>query len=80
MKGLDWLTNPRSPVTLWRTILGWLCVGAGVLGLVLPIIPGIPLLIVGLVVLSARYRWASDCLHWVKRQAKRVSATRLQEK
>jgi uncharacterized membrane protein YbaN (DUF454 family) len=73
MKVLDWLTNPKKPATLWRTALGWVCVGVGVLGIVLPVIPGLPFLIAGLVVLSTRYRWAADCLQWVKRQARKVS-------
>ena len=69
-----WLTNPEKPGRLWRTAAGWVLVGLGVLGMVLPVIPGVPLLIAGLVVLSARYRWASDCLQWVKQQARKVSA------
>ena len=69
-----WLTNPEKPGTPWRTAAGWVLVGLGALGIVLPVIPGLPLLIVGLVVLSARYRWASDCLQWVRQQARKVSA------
>jgi uncharacterized protein YqgC (DUF456 family) len=62
------------PVSLWRTAVGWALVCAGVLGLVLPVIPGVPLLLGGLVVLSARYRWAAVGLRWVKRKARQVAA------
>jgi hypothetical protein len=48
--------------------------------MVLPVIPGIPLLIAGLFILSARYVWASYCLKWVQRQASKVSACRSQRK
>jgi uncharacterized membrane protein YbaN (DUF454 family) len=80
MKVPAWITNPTGPPTLWRTAVGWSLVCVGVLGIVLPVIPGLPLLAAGLLVLSARYRWASICLQWVKRQARRVSTPGWQEK
>lgn len=67
-------TKRRQPVSLWRTAVGWALVCVGVAGLVLPIIPGIPLLIAGLVVLSARYRWAAVGLRWLKRKVRQVAA------
>jgi uncharacterized membrane protein YbaN (DUF454 family) len=73
-------TNAVKGNSLWRTVAGWLCVFAGVLGLVLPVIPGIPLLIAGLIVLSTRYRWASVCLKWLKRQMKKVPVQKLRRK
>jgi uncharacterized membrane protein YbaN (DUF454 family) len=75
MKLPGWLTNPERPGTVWRAAAGWMLVCVGVLGIVLPVIPGVPLLIAGLVILSARYRWASDCLQWVKQQARKVAAS-----
>jgi uncharacterized membrane protein YbaN (DUF454 family) len=53
--------------SLWRKIIGWACIAAGLTGLVLPIIPGIPLLIAGLVTLSTQHRWARALMLWVKR-------------
>ena len=47
---------------------------AGILGMILPVIPGVPLLIGGLVVLSARYRWAAVGLRWLKRKVRQLSA------
>ena len=67
-------TKRMRSVSLWRTAVGWALVCAGVTGLVLPVIPGIPLLIAGLVVLSARYRWAAVCLRWLKRKVRQVTA------
>jgi uncharacterized membrane protein YbaN (DUF454 family) len=76
MRVPGWITNLRQPGSLWGTVVGWACICVGVLGLVLPVIPGIPLLIAGLFILSARYVWASYCLKWVQRQARKVSARR----
>jgi uncharacterized protein YqgC (DUF456 family) len=52
--------------SLWRTLCGWICLAAGVLGVVLPILPGVPLLFAGLILLSSNYQWARKCLHWLK--------------
>jgi uncharacterized protein YqgC (DUF456 family) len=75
-----WITNLKRPGSLLGAIVGWFCLLLGVVGLVLPVIPGIPLLAAGLFILSARYVWASYCLKWVQRQATRVSACRSQRK
>ena len=79
MKVPGWITNLRRPGSLWGAFVGWACVCAGVLGLVLPVIPGIPLLIAGLFILSARYVWASYCLRWVQCQV-RAGARRWRRK
>lgn len=59
--------NPHQS-SLWLKLVGWLCIAVGLLGIVLPIIPGIPLLIVGLVTLSTQHRWARALLLWAKRR------------
>jgi uncharacterized protein len=79
MKVPGWITNLRRPGSLWGAVVGWVCICVGVLGLVLPVIPGIPLLIAGLFILSARYVWASYCLKWVQRQV-RAGARRWRRK
>ena len=43
--------------SLWLKIVGWACVAVGLLGIALPIIPGIPFLIAGLATLSTQHRW-----------------------
>jgi uncharacterized membrane protein YbaN (DUF454 family) len=80
MKVPDWITHLKRPGSLWGTVVGWVCVSIGVLGVVLPVIPGIPFLFAGLFILSARYRWASVCLKWLKRQARKVAAQRSRRK
>lgn len=45
-----------------RPILGWLCLFLGVLGLVLPLLQGIPLLVMGIALVGRRHRrirWVS---------------------
>jgi Putative transmembrane protein (PGPGW) len=71
-----WITNLQRSDSLWGAVVGWVCVCLGLLGLVLPVAPGLPFLFAGLFILSARYTWAAICLHWVKRQAKKVSPER----
>jgi uncharacterized membrane protein YbaN (DUF454 family) len=38
-------------------VTGWLLTIGGIIGLVLPILPGLPFLLVGLSILSKRYGW-----------------------
>jgi uncharacterized protein len=59
-----WSTHPSG--SLWRNAGGWILVVLGVAGLLLPVLPGAPLLIAGLVLLSAHHRWARNCLRKVK--------------
>ena len=46
---------------------GWLLIVAGLAGVVLPILPGIPLLLAGLGLLACEYVWARRMLERVKR-------------
>jgi uncharacterized membrane protein YbaN (DUF454 family) len=59
-----WSLQPSG--SLWRTAGGWVLLTFGVAGLILPVLPGTPLLIAGLVMLSADHRWARNCLRRVK--------------
>jgi Putative transmembrane protein (PGPGW) len=56
----------------WRKLIGWACVGTGLLGILLPIIPGIPFLVAGLVSLSAEHRWIRALLIPAKRKLAKV--------
>jgi len=47
---------------LLAVLLGWVFVALGAIGVVLPIVPGIPLLLVDLFVLSSEYVWAHQLL------------------
>lgn len=42
--------------------VGWVFILAGIAGLILPILPGIPFLLIGLVILSTEYLWAHHVL------------------
>ncbi|MBK1659663.1 PGPGW domain-containing protein [Paracraurococcus ruber] len=52
---------PGRP-SLARKVLGFLLLGVGVLGLVLPILQGILFLALGLFVLRDQYGWARDAM------------------
>jgi hypothetical protein len=69
-----WSTQPTG--SLWRNAGGWTLVILGVAGLILPVLPGIPLLIMGLVLLSADYRWARICLRRVKLWTRKLDRRR----
>jgi uncharacterized membrane protein YbaN (DUF454 family) len=51
---------------LFAVIPGWALVGLGLVGIALPIVPGIPLLLLGLVVLSSEYGWAHQLLRKIR--------------
>jgi len=51
-------TTYEEQSSLWVKIVGWVCLTVGLLGLVLPILPGIPLMLAGLAALSTQHRWA----------------------
>ncbi len=80
MKTPGWMTKLAGPASLWRTALGWACVCAGIIGIVLPVIPGVPLLLAGLVILSARYRWAAVGVRWLRRKVSQMSARRAERR
>jgi uncharacterized protein len=59
-----WGTQPSG--SRWRNAGGWILVILGLAGLLLPVLPGAPLLIAGLVLLSADHHWARNCLRKVR--------------
>lgn len=50
-----------------RKASGWALLFAGIAGCILPVIPGVPLLLAGLLILAQDYAWAKGMLHRVKR-------------
>jgi len=56
----------RLQPSVWRKLFGWGCVLVGLLGLILPIIPGIPLLFIGITALATQHHWAHNLLVWMK--------------
>jgi uncharacterized protein len=69
-----WSTQPSG--SLWRSAGGWILLVLGAAGLMLPVLPGVPLLIAGLVMLSADHRWARNCLRRVKLWARKLNRLR----
>jgi len=56
-----------------RYISGYACIAAGIAGCILPVIPGIPLLFVGLGILSVDSPWAARLLKKLKSNASRLA-------
>ena len=52
-----------------RLITGWVLVVVGVIGLIMPIMPGWVFLIPGLVILAERFEWAKRLLAWAKEKS-----------
>jgi Putative transmembrane protein (PGPGW) len=50
------------------TVSGWIIIGLGIAGLALPFIPGVVLIVLGLVILSSHYVWAQGALAWLRRR------------
>jgi uncharacterized membrane protein YbaN (DUF454 family) len=50
------------------TVSGWIIIGLGIAGLALPFIPGVVLIVLGLVILSSHYVWAQGALDWLRRR------------
>jgi uncharacterized membrane protein YbaN (DUF454 family) len=59
-----------------RIITGWVLVTIGVIGLIMPIMPGWVFLIPGLVILAERFTWAKRLLAWAKEKAAVVTSRR----
>ena len=68
----NWVKNnwKRLPHPIrWVVVasVGSTFVGLGLLGLVLPVIPGVPLLIAGLALLATEFAWAEVLLNHTKK-------------
>ena len=57
-------------MSLLRTIAGFVLALVGIIGLILPIMPGWIFLIPGLGLLAERYGWAKRLVAWAKQKAK----------
>jgi uncharacterized protein len=58
---------------LWRSAAGYSCIVVGIAGCVLPILPGVPLLFLGLGLLSVHNPWAANLLEKLKKALSRFS-------
>jgi uncharacterized membrane protein YbaN (DUF454 family) len=57
-----------------KLVVGWSMLLLGAAGIVLPIVPGIPFLLAGLVILSRRYAWAEKAIDFIRRRIPRPVA------
>lgn len=60
--------EPRVMKKVGFTVSGWIIIGLGIAGLALPFIPGVVLIVLGLVILSSHYVWARGALAWLRRK------------
>ena len=73
MTGQNKTRDLHSTASLWRSAGGWTCLLIGVLGFALPMIPGIPLLVIGLLALSPNYPRARSRLRRVRERIRKVT-------
>jgi uncharacterized membrane protein YbaN (DUF454 family) len=59
-----------------RQLSGWLLVLVGVIGLIMPVMPGWLFLIPGLVILAERFTWAKRLLAWAREKAGMLTSRR----
>jgi uncharacterized membrane protein YbaN (DUF454 family) len=62
---------------------GWALLAVGIAGCVLPVIPGVPFALAGLIILARDYVWARGALRstkrWLVRMRRRARAKRAQQ-
>jgi uncharacterized membrane protein YbaN (DUF454 family) len=66
-----WATLRICWAQIWQVLrpgLGWLCLALGVLGIIFPLLPGIPILFLGMALVGRRNR----LLRWTIMQQKRL--------
>ena len=61
------MVGRRLFLKLFRTILGGILIIVGIVGIVLPVMPGVLFLIPGLFLLSREFDWAERALSRVKK-------------
>ena len=65
------MAGRRLFLKLFRTILGGILIIVGIVGIVLPVMPGVLFLIPGLFLLSREFDWAEQALSRVKKWGRR---------
>lgn len=56
---------------IWKPIAAYVCLIAGIAGLALPLLPGIPLLIVGMALLAPEHPIRRKLARWMPGRGKR---------
>lgn len=59
-------SDTRDMKKVGFTVSGWIIISLGIAGLALPFVPGLVLILLGLVILSSHYVWAQRILHWFR--------------
>jgi uncharacterized membrane protein YbaN (DUF454 family) len=75
----NWKRLPHPLRWIIAATVGGTLVGLGLLGLVLPVIPGIPLLIAGFAMLATEFTWAEVLLNRTRHQV-RNAVTKVRKK
>jgi Putative transmembrane protein (PGPGW) len=61
----SWMLQYEVKAARASLVAGWLLTIGGIIGLVLPVLPGLPFLLLGLSTLSKRYGWARRVTTWL---------------
>jgi uncharacterized membrane protein YbaN (DUF454 family) len=57
---------------LFRNVLGYSCIVTGVVGCILPILPGLPFIFLGLGLLAVHNPWAARLLERLRKDSGRI--------
>jgi uncharacterized membrane protein YbaN (DUF454 family) len=68
--------RPSGWTRLARQSAGWVLLAVGVLGIIIPILPGLPLLVAGFALLATEYVWAHHALRHTKALMERLKPWR----
>jgi len=60
---------------LFRIIAGFVLLGFGLIAILIPVLPQVPFIVAGLLLLAREFHWARRLLEWAKRRWQAVKGS-----